>query len=138
MRGFWRDLNTPDNFARDPYGELTNQLGHTMLGMLLTTLFLCAWRETQGEMPVRSWTFLAVFLPYVIGVEWVRQKWVAGDSWFDSIMVALGSAAALLPFKEVEITGHRTAISFDHRTMLALMAVWSLFLFLRVLKRTRG
>jgi hypothetical protein len=133
--GFWRDINTPSAFERDWYGELTNQAGHTLLGMVSTILFLCAWREINGEMPYRTWAFASCFLFYVLGIEVAVQRWLPGDSWFDSMMFGFGAAGALLPYEEVGVVGNTTTVTFDHRYMAGIILAWSVILGARVKKR---
>lgn len=134
----WHDLNTPDDFRDDWYGELTNQCGHTLLGVVVALLIVCAWREVTGEMPVRSWAFVAVFVPYAVGIEWLRQAWRAGDSWFDALMVAVGASAVLLPWREVYAVEGGTVVYLQHRYMLGIVAVWAVMLSLRVARRYRN
>ena len=131
---WWFDLNTPDDFAGNWYGELTNQMGHTLLGLVCMASACIAWREVFGEMPVRSWAFGAVFLTYAVLVEWMLQRWKPGDSWFDSVMFGFG-AAVVLPFREIEVSGDVTAVALDHRYLLGIIAAWAVLLFFRVRRR---
>lgn len=132
--GFWRDLNAPDSFARDWYGELTNQLSHTFLGLMLA-LFWCvsAW-AMFGEMPVRSWVILGIGAGY-LAWEALVQRWLSGDSWFDAAMVMSGAAGVLLPLKEAGVSGRIIHLDFDPVMWLAVFAPWSSALSLRVWRR---
>lgn len=129
----WRDLNTPDAFRRDWYGELTNQCGHTLLGALAAVLLCVVWRVAHGEMPYIGAVLFVVLVPY-LAVEITVQGWKSGDSWFDSLMVALG-AAVVLPFREVGVDGHLTILALDHRSFLSLFALWAVLLGARVARR---
>jgi hypothetical protein len=133
--GFWRYLMTPDDFARDWYGELRNQLSHTLLGVLAAATFCDVWALTTGEMPVKAWAFLAVFLPYAVGVEWAVQRWLPGDSWFDATMFGLGAAGALLPYSEAGSASPVFTLDYSPAYRLSIMAFWALLLALRVKKR---
>ncbi len=132
---FWEVLTAPSAFRSDPYGELTNQLGHTMLGIILAIFVVTAWREAAGEMPYRWKVFAVVVLGYMVGIEWLSQRWTAGDSWFDSLMVAFGSGGLLFPLHEVEASGRETLLSLDHRLLIWIVAGWSVCLCLRVWRR---
>jgi len=132
--GFWRDLNTPDNFARDWYGELTNQLAHTLLGVVLAVGVCAVWQVVAGELPYRAWVFLSLFAGY-LGVEMWVQGWSPGDSWFDAIMFSLGVAGAIMPFEETAISGRFVVVTFDPLIWLAIALVWSALLFARVMRR---
>lgn len=131
----WRELNTPDNFARDWYGELTNQCGHTLLGVLSAVTFCDVWFLVTGEMPVRSWVFLAVFLPYALGIEAIVQRWKPGDAWFDSLMFGFGAAGIILPVKEVAAAWPVSTVDYTPHVRLILMAAWAVILYARVRKR---
>lgn len=134
---FWSILNSPDNFSANPYGELTNQLGHTMLGIIMTLAAVCVWREAAGDMPYRWHVFSVVVLSYIILVEVLSQGWMPGDSWFDATMVSFGSAGVLFPFKEAGVTGGITLLSLDHVILTWIMAAWAVVLTARVARRIR-
>jgi hypothetical protein len=131
----WQFLNKPNNFKRDWYGELTNQCGHTLLGILAANTFCDVWFLIAGEMPVRSWTFLAVFLPYAIGIETIVQRWAPGDAWFDSLMFGFGAAWVLLPFYEVSQAGLVSTVEYTPHVRLIIMVAWAFILFMRVKRR---
>lgn len=131
---FWRDLNTPDSFERDWYGELTNQISHTALGAALATAVCAVWYLVLGELPFRSWVFLGLFAGY-LGVEIWGQGWTAGDSWFDSLMFGLGAAWAIMPFEETTLVGWKVVVTFDPLMWLGIFAIWSALLFFRVKRR---
>lgn len=134
---FWDVLVAPDDFARDPYGELTNQLGHTMLGLLSSLLIICAYREIAGEMPYRVVVFGTVSGVYAVLIEAKIQGWKPGDSWFDWLMVSLGSAGVLFPLKEAGIHGNLTLLTFNHSILAWIFCVWAVALGFRVGKRVK-
>lgn len=134
---FLASLFAPDDFARDPYGELTNQLGHTMLGLLLTLLVVCAWREADGEMPVRLHVFAVVSFGYLMAVEVLAQGWKGRDTYADWLMVSFGSGGVLWPVREVAPRPGETLLALDHVLLAWIILAWSVVLSARVLVRIR-
>jgi hypothetical protein len=93
---FWRELNTPDRFAAQPYYGLINQIGHITLGGWLTNGVCALWVQTIGLAPP-VWTIgLAVVATYVIVIELIVQRWVKTDTVQDSAFFALGAAEVAL------------------------------------------
>ena len=98
---FWGELATPGAYRADPYGALTNQVGHVAMGAFLASalsLAYCAW---AGEMPFRWPVWAAITLGYLLTVEWFIQRWSGPDSLIDGGFVSLGAAAPLASLKEV-------------------------------------
>lgn len=133
----WRGLNAASNFARDWYGEFTNQVGHIALGAFSAIFFVNTWFLWTGSMPYRGFVFLAVFAPYVVVIEFMVQKWKPGDAWFDSVMFAHGAAGVLLPFFEVGAAGRISILEYNPVMLSSVMASACVFLFPRVYKRIR-
>lgn len=131
----WRDLNTPDNFRNDWYGELTNQISHTFLGAMAFITFCDVWFLVSGGMPFRSYAFIACFLAYAVGIEVIVQRWMPGDSWFDSLMFAFGAAGAALPVQEVSAAEWSVGLEYTPAYRLSIMAIWFAFLLVRVRRR---
>lgn len=93
---FWRELNTPDRFAAQPYYGLINQIGHITLGGWLTNGVCALWVQIIGLAPP-VWTIgLAVVATYVIVIELIVQRWVKTDTVQDSAFFALGAAEVAL------------------------------------------
>lgn len=135
MRGAWAELNTPSNFAGDWYGELTNQEGHTLLGVRVAFLICFISALVFGAMPYKILVVGLIGLCY-LAVE-VRQGWMAGDSAFDAAMVMTGAAGAIVPFTEVSVSDHWWRVDLE-LNLLWLIGIWGardLALFLRVKKR---
>lgn len=127
-------LTEPDAFRNDWYGELTNQLSHTFLGMMLSVGWcVLAW-ATIGEMPIRSWVIIGLGMGY-LGYEMLCQRWLSGDSWFDALMVMSGAAGVLLPLHETGVTGRVVHLDFDPVMWLAVAVPWSVVLIIRVGRR---
>jgi len=125
---------TPDAFKDDWYGELTNQCGHTLIGVVLTALVVSVWCAVSGEPPYKLVAFGLVFLPYALIVEWLMQDWLEGDSWFDTAMVAFGSIGVLAPLNWSE---DHSALDFDPVAFIVVVSGWAVLLTFRVLKRFR-
>ena len=100
-RAFWGELNRPETFARDPYGALTNQAGHVLLGGVAVCAVCASWALAFGEMPHRWPTGLILIALYAVMIEWWRQGWRRGDSILDTAFVALGVAGPLVTLVEV-------------------------------------
>lgn len=92
----------PDNFRGQPYGYLTNQLGHIGLGVLLVFLASRGWFEIAGEYPVRLHVWVIIFAGYFVGWELWLQGWRGFDSIEDTIFTCFyGAGAPLWAFYEV-------------------------------------
>jgi hypothetical protein len=131
---WWNELNRPDDFREDWYGELTNQAAHTLLGAVLACGWCVAAFGLLGEMPYRSIVLGTMAVGY-LAVEAIIQRWVDGDSWFDAAMFVAGGAGALLPMREVAVIGPVVRLDFDTRVWVAVAVPWALALILRVGKR---
>lgn len=127
----WQILMTPDNFERSPYGELTNQMGHTLGGAIAAISFCLLYDAAMGEMPYRWLVLLVCGWPYVVFVEVWRQGWKAGDAWFDSLMWICGVMGPLSALRETQ-PGllEATPLSF-----FALLFFWAFVLLWRVKNR---
>lgn len=134
LRQIWRDLMTPNAFKGDWYGELTNQLSHTLAGVLATCICCMVWYAAAGEMPVRALVFMACFLPYPLLIEWAAQGWRKGDSWFDSLMYGCGVLGPLVALRDVSTSGPPVIIP-QPGPFLALVAFWAVMLGARVWRR---
>lgn len=82
-----------DNFNSDPYGYLTNQIGHVVLGCYVVTLvvglcynFVCT--EYPEQWPFAVGCMFAYFLLWELGV----QGWKGLDSIEDSLYFSLGAS----------------------------------------------
>lgn len=92
----------PDAFKSDPYGYLTNQIGHIGLGVLLVFLISRGCFELVGEYPIRLHVWLITGAFYLFVVELAVQGWRGWDTVEDTIFVAFyGAGAPLYAFKEV-------------------------------------
>lgn len=92
----------PDNFKTDPYGYLTNQLGHIGLGVLLVFLISRGCFELVGEYPIRLHVWLITGAFYLFVAELAVQGWRGWDTIEDTIFtVFYGAGAPLWAFKEV-------------------------------------
>lgn len=130
----WQELNSPDSFDTDWYGESTNQYSHTLLGCICAGLWCVISFALTGEMPVREVVFSGIAISY-LSIELFVQKWKHGDSWFDSLMVCCGAAAVLLPFREAAIDDGIIILSFHPGSWAAVFSLWSIALTLRVRRR---
>lgn len=128
IRQMWADLNTPQDFKFDWYGGATNQMAHTLLGMVITVLALCVGREVFGEMPYRWQVGFCLLIPYTVLIEGFFQGWRGRDSLADTWFYMLGVLGTLLPFKELSVTTESTVVIFNHIVMLKLLSVWAVSL----------
>ena len=81
----------PSNFPADPYGHLTNQLGHGWLGNLLTTFTVAAVYWATGEYPNQFVAAFSVISAYFFFWELNTQGWRGVDSIEDALFVAYGA-----------------------------------------------
>ena len=124
-------LFEPDAFRDDWYGELTNQMGHALLGIILSAGFCLTYNALAGEMPHRVLALVVVGLPYPVFWEWLRQGCTPGDSYFDSAMYICGVLGPLVAFREIE----PGLIEPQAGPFFTLLTVWAFALFIRVRKR---
>lgn len=119
----WRELNTPSDFAGQPYIGLLNQRGHTMLGTELYIYLACAWFAVGGEMPSGLVVAFAVSIAYGVVIEWGVQGWRKRDSLQDWLFVSLGAAvpAAAFQYTGGGFTGMQFTV--DARTLIAGIGV---------------
>lgn len=135
--GFFKELMTPSDFKNDAYGELTNQLSHTLLGIALAVLGCGVYGATFGEMPVRLHVIGTVGLLY-LAIESL-QKWRAGDSGFDWFMVMCGAVMPLISLEEVAVPDvwYLVEVRANFASLLCVFFVWSVALAFRVKKRLK-
>lgn len=83
---------------------------------------------------MRLYVLLAIMGLY-LAFEALVQGWAAGDSWFDSAMVAIG-VGSVIQFHELSVSGWIVTMQMDGRLMLALITVWLLLIVPRVIRRS--
>lgn len=82
----------PDSFRDDPYGYLTNQLGHGWLGFSLNTWVCWVLYTFGGAWPNQVSVYLWVTAVYFILWEAGTQGWRGWDSIEDTAFVAYGGS----------------------------------------------
>ena len=87
----WRDLNTPDRFAAQPYLGLINQVGHLSVGRYAAETVGSIWHQTAESVPNLWAVAVALTGLYVVLIELVKQKWSGVDTVNDSGFFALGA-----------------------------------------------
>ena len=95
LRRFLSLFAAPSRFADDPYGHLTNQVSHAMLGFASATVFAWIAQLASGQWLDQRVTFAVVTLGYFVWWELIFQRWRGLDTVEDSVFVALGAAAYL-------------------------------------------
>lgn len=127
-----RELFTPDDFKGNPYGELTNQLSHTLLGVLASAIVCFIHTYILGEMPYRAAVFVIVSFGYVLAVEALIQGWRGRDSILDWFFVSAGAAGVLWPLKEVVAGNYVVGLSLDTRIFAGIFIAWGIVLIIRL------
>ena len=118
---FWAELNTPSNYAADPYGGFTNQASHWAVGIAAAAATCLLFGLLAGEMPPRWGVWLAVTLGYAVWIEKIKQEWAGPDSIVDTGFVALGAALPLASLKETAFRP-RIALELHAEAGLAVLA----------------
>lgn len=122
-RAFWRDLNTPEDFADQPVKGATNQVGHIAIGCAVTAGLCSAWVQLFGDgaltWPRVAATAIFVVLVYLFAIEFGRQGWAGRDTVEDTAFVALG---AVLPAVLMQMTPSGRWIRLDEAS--AAFLVW--------------
>jgi hypothetical protein len=113
-----------DNFRNDPYGWLTNQCGHVLLGIVgyIAVVFGLLWH--LGEFPERELAWAIVLIAYLAWEFAIQRGNNLWDSLEDTIFVAAYGAGTLaLAFREVDPIGHKVqACFYDILPMIAFLA----------------
>lgn len=93
-------LFKPDSFRDDWYGWLTNQLSHTLLGIVAASVVCCVFFLVAGEYPYRIHVWILITVVYVSRETWRRG--VRWDSLEDTVFVCgYGAGSTLHAFQEV-------------------------------------
>ena len=129
----WFRRNFPqDDFSKDWYGYLTNQVSHVGLGLFMATFVAIGFFVVAGEMPGKWAAWVVCFATYM-AMELVRG-WNGWDSVEDTIFTAgYGAGGAFLLFSEV--TPGDPVLSVDIVPAGVLAAVMVLHLILGVARR---
>jgi hypothetical protein len=95
MRVLYTLFARPSSFPNDPYGYLCNQLGHGVLGCMLTTALAWAALHLTGWWPPQWIVVVAVVFSYAIVWEYGIQGWLGWDSFEDTLFVFYGASMYL-------------------------------------------
>lgn len=107
---FWRLLNTPSQFTKDPYGGFLNQWGHYTGGAAFFVLSCCSYFVWAGEMPDRYVAAFLVIAGYAVFIEWRVQGWRGSDSVEDTLFVAMGALTVATSVQEMAAVGLQSHI----------------------------
>lgn len=124
----------PDNFKNDPYGYVTNQIGHTVVGALFLVFFvvLASW-FFMGEFPPK-WSIIAGAAVGYAAFEMVTQGWRGWDTVEDWVFVVVhGTTGMVLTFSE--LAPGSTKFEGDLLVMLPFVALFLIHLFAGALFR---
>jgi len=110
MWDWFIDFFEQDDFEDDPYGWLTNQAGHILLGVAMAYALSRSWYSFAGEYPPKQTGWLICAAVY-IALEIVRG-WNCWDSVEDTVFTSgYGSGGAFMFFSET--TQGSTVLNFD-------------------------
>jgi len=128
---FFRTLTTPSNFQGDPYGWLTNQVSHTLLGIGLAFFSHFLFFVAMGDWPYRSMIFLILLTGYVLWELVTRSKdfW---DSVEDTIFTIFWGAGASMLSVQAVCT---TLILADPIFTFAAFCLWGAHLVTGVIRK---
>lgn len=87
-------LFPPESFRKDPYGYLTNQIGHIYLGFNAMVLY-CFLFDKVGTYPAQGPAFALVVAGYFLGWEIIVQGWRRWDTLEDALYFAWGAGVFL-------------------------------------------
>lgn len=88
-------FENPKSFKKDPYGYLTNQVGHVYLGFTLVTYYSWVFDKLDSY-PEQKLSVFVVLLAYLLIWELIKQGWQGWDTFEDTFYVFLGSSLYLL------------------------------------------
>lgn len=102
IKRFLSDLFAkPEDFFGNPYGYLTNQIGHVFLGGTVPMYVIGLVYVLTGKYPDQVPIVLNFVLAYAIAWEWSKQGWRGLDTVLDIAFVAMG--ASVYVFVEMDI-----------------------------------
>ena len=132
-RKFWREVNTPDDFAADPYGWTTNQMAHTLIGGVIAAVLVVISRWWFDEYPHKEAAALACVLPYLLN-ELVNQRWRGIDTLADTFFFAIGGYMVLSSLTEVWVNGF-PYLKDNWQGLAGCLVAWAAVWFIGVRKR---
>jgi hypothetical protein len=127
----------PDNFAGDPYGYATNQIGHAFMvgGVVFVYAVVMAVFWVAGEFPPK-WAIVAGAAVAYAAYEFIAQGWRGADTiedwWF---VVVYGVAGPVASFTEMQ-PGSALAV-FDMTAALPFIALLTVHLGIGAFWRSR-
>lgn len=95
-----REFFSPDAYLDNPYGYLTNQIGHGFLGCYVMTMSIGIWYAFSGIYPTQWYFVAAVVFAYLMVWEIGAQGYRGWDSIEDTFYFASG--AGLFLFVEMD------------------------------------
>jgi hypothetical protein len=120
-------LFLPSNFRGDPYGWVTNQAAHFLIGAALLTYvptMICWW--FLGEFPPKEWIIIWAGVVYA-AYELIDQGWRGADTIEDWIFVA-GYGATGVTFSFSEIAPGSPVAAFDMQAAWPFLVVMAIHL----------
>ena len=127
LQTLWVTLTTPDDFRGRPYGELTNQMAHALLGVVVSLVIVAVAVMLTGEAPYRA-PMIAVLLASYAAMEGLLQRrrggWSFRDGFADFRFFWYGVGGALLPLEEVAQIPGGILVAYDPRIFLVIVAVF--------------
>lgn len=130
------NLFEPDDFRRDWYGFLTNQMSHTLLGIFIVWIMTVIGYLILGELPYRNMLFALTLVGYIL-YEIVFQGWRGWDTIEDTLFVAVyGAGGTLIAFTEYQYGS--ASVIFDIYAALPMLTLVSIHLVLGVLYRIKN
>lgn len=96
IKDLFKLFDKPSEFRSDPYGHVTNQLGHSWIGVAIPAwITWCIWFVT-GDYPSQTIIAVSCINAYLFGWEIGVQKWRGFDSLEDTAFFALGASIHIL------------------------------------------
>jgi hypothetical protein len=131
------NLLKPDYFPNDPYGWLTNQCGHVLLGVVLYTIANASLFFIMGEFPDRFLIWSIVIACYLVWEFAIQRGGHFWDSVEDTLFTAgYGAGSLALMFKEIDAgSPYYKASIID---VLPLIALFAFHCVIGVILRLRG
>ena len=125
-----------DDFYSDWYGWLTNQLGHTFLGLFLYVTICLLHYAVVGEYPYRAESWFIIVYGYLFFEFAVQRGDKFWDSIEDSLFVSYGAGILAITFKEVE-AGRPTFLGDNLEFIGASLVVFIIYLSVGCIIRIR-
>jgi len=119
-------FSKPNDFKGDPYGHLTNQLGHGWLGCAATSFIVWGLSSVMASFPPQGVVAIGVVFIYVVWWEVGWQGWRGFDTVEDALFFAFGASIFVLLDMSSPVELGKTIPFFAGWRTIDILSAWHL------------